>query len=68
MARHDGPRVKGGMPGEGLELSLCCQNRILSPARLPIPPSRPGGAAVAYHYFARGHHCQLTAPCSSCPR
>src|SRR5437867_11058118 len=29
------------VPGEGLEPSLCCQNWILSPARLPIPPSRP---------------------------
>ena len=38
------------MPGERLELSLCCQNRILSPARLPIPPSRPERASVAYHY------------------
>src|SRR4029453_10148560 len=28
------------VPGEGLEPSLCCQNWILSPARLPIPPSR----------------------------
>ena len=29
------------VPGEGIEPSLCCQNWILSPARLPIPPSRP---------------------------
>ena len=28
------------VPGEGLEPTLCFQNRILSPARLPIPPSR----------------------------
>src|SRR5439155_2594402 len=28
------------VPGEGIEPSLCCQNWILSPARLPIPPSR----------------------------
>lgn len=28
------------VPGEGLEPSHCYQHRILSPARLPIPPSR----------------------------
>ena len=55
MAAHGGACVEGGMPGERLELSLCCQNRILSPARLPIPPSRPGGGAVAYHFLTRGH-------------
>ncbi len=29
------------VPGGGIEPPLCCQNWILSPARLPIPPSRP---------------------------
>ena len=33
------------VPGEGLEPSLPCGNRILSPARLPIPP--PGRVASA---------------------
>src|SRR5690349_3151359 len=28
------------VPGGGIEPPLCCQNWILSPARLPIPPSR----------------------------
>ena len=28
------------VPGEGLEPSRHCWHRILSPARLPIPPSR----------------------------
>ena len=28
------------MPKEGIEPSLCCQNGILNPARLPIPPLR----------------------------
>ena len=28
------------VPGGGLEPPLCCQNRILNPARLPISPSR----------------------------
>ena len=27
------------VPGEGVEPSLPCGNRILNPARLPIPPS-----------------------------
>jgi hypothetical protein len=30
------------VPGARIELALCCQNRILSPARLPVPPSRRG--------------------------
>ena len=29
------------VPGEGIEPTLCYQNRILSPARLPVPPARP---------------------------
>ena len=29
------------VPRERLELSLCCQNGILNPARLPVPPPRP---------------------------
>ena len=28
------------VPKAGLEPALCCQNRILSPARLPVPPLR----------------------------
>jgi hypothetical protein len=30
------------VPKERLELSLCFQNRILNPARLPVPPLRRG--------------------------
>lgn len=30
------------VPGEGLEPTRCCHQRILSPPRLPIPPSRRG--------------------------
>jgi hypothetical protein len=26
---------------EGIEPTLSCENRILSPARLPVPPHRP---------------------------
>lgn len=28
------------VPGERIELSLPCENWILSPTRLPVPPSR----------------------------
>ena len=28
------------VPAEGIEPTLCCQNRILSPTRLPVPPRR----------------------------
>ena len=34
-----------GLPEGGLEPPLCRQNRILSPARLPVPPLRHGEAA-----------------------
>ena len=36
------------VPGGGIEPPLCCQNWILSPARLPIPPSRLGLASGSY--------------------
>ena len=29
------------VPGARIELARCCQRGILSPVRLPIPPSRP---------------------------
>ena len=37
------------VPGAGLEPALCCQNRILNPARLPISPPRRylGGSAAS---------------------
>ncbi len=35
----DGPRRKS-LPEEGLEPTLSCENGILNPARLPIPPLR----------------------------
>ena len=35
------------VPVEGIEPTLCCQNRILSPARLPVPPHRPGVTRAA---------------------
>ena len=35
---------QGVVPGEGIEPSWCCHRGILSPVRLPIPPSRPGAA------------------------
>ena len=32
------------VPGARIELALCFQNRILNPARLPVPPPRQGEA------------------------
>ena len=40
--QRTGMKPKSLVPGEGIEPTLCCQNRILSPARLPVPPARPG--------------------------
>jgi hypothetical protein len=34
------------VPEEGIEPTLCCQNRILSPARLPVPPFRRGSRII----------------------
>ena len=34
------PMCKSFMPATGIEPVLCCHNRILSPARLPVPPHR----------------------------
>ena len=35
------------VPRVGLEPTLCHHNRILSPARLPIPPPRQGAGIIA---------------------
>ena len=41
------------VPGEGVEPSLPCGNRILNPARLPIPPSgHLGTLMVKFYVFA----------------
>ena len=40
LARKNTETWRSRMPEEGLEPSLCCQNGILNPARLPIPPLR----------------------------
>jgi hypothetical protein len=37
------------VPGEGIEPSRAEAHGFLRPARLPIPPSRPGGSRVAAH-------------------
>ncbi len=34
------------VPEVGLEPTLCCQNRILNPTRLPIPPLRRGEESI----------------------
>src|SRR3569832_1256659 len=41
------------VPGERIELSRCHHHLILSPARLPVPPSRPQGALV-YEFLKGG--------------
>ncbi len=59
------------VPGERLELSHCCQYRILNPARLPIPPSRHEidrlssvrEAAVSLTQDAAARHRSLQARC-----
>src|SRR5215831_20662975 len=39
------------VPGEGIEPTWCCHRRILSPLRLPVPPSRlDAESAVGVHY------------------
>src|SRR5699024_9653542 len=39
------------VPGARIELALCCQNRILNPARLPVPP--PGQGCEVYRFQLR---------------
>jgi hypothetical protein len=41
------PRTPDAVPGEGVEPSRAEAHGFLRPARLPIPPSRPGGSRVA---------------------
>ena len=50
------------VPGAGIEPALCCQNWILNPARLPIPPPGLfpyfGGASTSHpdSYRDRDRH------------
>ena len=37
------------MPATGIEPVLCCHNRILSPARLPVPPLRHIHTLIIWH-------------------
>ncbi len=41
------------VPGAGIEPARCCQRGILSPVRLPIPPSRQGKPTGGRDYSAR---------------
>jgi substrate-binding family protein len=50
-------RINRPVPGEGVEPSRAEAHGFLRPARLPIPPSRPGGSRVA----ARGLPAGLAA-------
>jgi hypothetical protein len=44
-----GARIVRTVPGEGIEPSRAEAHGFLRPARLPIPPSRPGDSRVAAH-------------------
>jgi hypothetical protein len=45
---------RGQVPGEGIEPSRAEAHGFLRPARLPIPPSRPGRSSVAVRRIASG--------------
>lgn len=49
------------VPGEGLEPSHCLQHRILSPARLPIPPSRHVNRRIIHETeaFIKSKRCSI---------
>ena len=49
---------KPALPKEGLEPSPCCQDGILNPARLPIPPLR----LLAAYYCQTRNLCQPKIP------
>lgn len=42
-------RGKTLVPGARIELARCCHRRILSPLRLPVPPSRHFLAGLPIH-------------------
>ena len=42
MLRHDVILETRVVPGVGIEPTRCCHRGILSPVRLPVPPSRQG--------------------------
>ena len=44
------------VPGGGIEPPLCFQNRILNPARLPVPPSRLAWTGAQYKLAGPGVH------------
>ena len=51
---HDRPaRERTMVRAERLELSLCYQNWILNPARLPIPPRPHTGISTIYQILTR---------------
>ena len=46
--------IKEVVPRERIELSLCFQNRILNPARLPVPPPRQRGLVIESGDYING--------------
>ena len=53
---EDRPKpLKSLVPGGGIEPPLPFENRILNPARLPVPPPRRGARIVYVRLFARAN-------------
>src|SRR2546425_11930651 len=51
------------VPGEGVEPSRPCGHRILSPARLPIPPSRPSALTCDFSLLPSADRPSKPARC-----
>ena len=47
------------VPEEGIEPSLPCENRILNPARLPIPPLRHVLKRPSIAFGGRTSQCRI---------
>ena len=47
------------VPGAGIEPARCCQRWILSPVRLPVPPSR---LQVQYNFSIIARYCPIAKP------
>ena len=46
-------KVSSLVPRVGIEPTLCCQNWILNPARLPVPPPKQAGKNIkTFHLYS----------------
>ncbi len=59
LSRLAGNHSPSPVPGEGVEPSRAEAHGFLRPARLPVPPSRPGGSRVAARRLPAGLSCLL---------